>query len=279
MVQYLYRENLNRQCLDFHGGDEDVQFVFLQNDSPNQVNYKFSGGKDRVILHFQTRGSARTIFTTEVVDSLPDSHQFYFAEQGRILLSAKASLCIILIHKQILNKYYSGNCPFLSRHSLPVTPCMLSCLTELKESGRTGVLLKLHAESVVIKLLMLHMEQTENHNCNVFCSLQETEVSKIYKARDLITENLDHWFTIAELSARVGTNECSFKRGFKEVFGKPVFEFITTYKMVQAEKLLKSGVLTVSDVSEQLGYKNLTHFSAAFKRRYKVSPSRLKAMI
>jgi AraC-like DNA-binding protein len=66
------------------------------------------------------------------------------------------------------------------------------------------------------------------------------------------------------------------KKGFKELSGTTVFGFCNDVKMGQARKMLLSNKKTVGEVADLLGYKNLTHFSAAFKRKYEVVPSAFK---
>jgi AraC-like DNA-binding protein len=43
--------------------------------------------------------------------------------------------------------------------------------------------------------------------------------------------------------------------------------------MEYAKQLLSEQSLTVSEVSERIGYKNQRHFSTAFKKKYGFSPS------
>ena len=42
--------------------------------------------------------------------------------------------------------------------------------------------------------------------------------------------------------------------------------------MKKAKELLKMTQLPIYEIAEEVGYKNATHFSAAFKRSYKESP-------
>ena len=62
------------------------------------------------------------------------------------------------------------------------------------------------------------------------------------------------------------------KQGFKEVYGAPVFQYLLEYKMDLAKKMLSSGKYNVNEVSINLGYSTASHFIAAFKRRYNITP-------
>ena len=97
----------------------------------------------------------------------------------------------------------------------------------------------------------------ESHDCSVFCSLKKADVNKIYKARKIITSKLNQWITVNELATLVGTNEYTLKKGFKELFGVPVFEFIQNHKMEEAHKMLYNSEMNVSSISDMIGYKNV----------------------
>lgn len=101
-------------------------------------------------------------------------------------------------------------------------------------------------------------------------------VEKLYRVKEYLFHNLRDPLTLAELAHKAGTNEFTLKKGFREVFGTPVFTFWTNVKMEKAKELLETTDLNVSEVAEKVGYKNPQHFSTAFKRKYSVLPSSLK---
>ncbi|MEM6437389.1 MAG: helix-turn-helix transcriptional regulator, partial [Cyanobacteria bacterium P01_D01_bin.115] len=62
------------------------------------------------------------------------------------------------------------------------------------------------------------------------------------------------------------------KRGFKEVFGSTVFDYLRDRRMEKARQLLLDGQLKVATVARVVGYHSPTSFNAAFKQSYGVSP-------
>ncbi|WP_339814398.1 AraC family transcriptional regulator [Zunongwangia profunda] len=89
--------------------------------------------------------------------------------------------------------------------------------------------------------------------------------------------NISDTSSLLELAHRVGTNDFTLKKGFKEVFGTTVFGFWKEAKMEQARHLIAQQGKSVQEVAEALGYSNARHFSTAFKKTYGVSPGSLKA--
>ena len=63
-----------------------------------------------------------------------------------------------------------------------------------------------------------------------------------------------------------------FQTDFKEFYGDPVFTFLLNYKMELAKKLLQEQQLNVNEIAVHLGYSTSSHFIAAFKRKYKITP-------
>ena len=77
--------------------------------------------------------------------------------------------------------------------------------------------------------------------------------------------------TIEQLSREVGLNQLKLKRGFKAMFGLSIYALFQRERMGRAKVLLdRHGV---SDTATMLGYSNMSHFSAAFRKQHGVLPS------
>jgi AraC-like DNA-binding protein len=100
---------------------------------------------------------------------------------------------------------------------------------------------------------------------------EETVLQK-KKAKDIIIENMANPPSLEELSKQVGLNIKKLKMGFKEFYGTPVFTFLLNYKLDFSKKLLKDNKLNVSEIAIQIGYSNSSHFIAAFKKRFDITP-------
>ncbi len=167
------------------------------------------------------------------------------------------------------------NCT-LARQNLTITPEIQTLIENIVNCKRQGVYKRLYVESQIIQLLLLQLEQMSCKNCPLHCSLKDSDVNKMYQVRDLLLENIHYPFTLSELAYKVGTNEFTLKKGFKIVFGTTVFGYLNDLKMEKAQKMLIEKNATVSQVAEYIGYKNATHFTTAFKKKYGMLPSALK---
>lgn len=164
----------------------------------------------------------------------------------------------------------------LSPHNYPITPQMMTLIHQIINCNRVGHFKRMLLESQVIELLMLQLEQIDNHSCDVFCAANKHHQEKLYAVREILSKHLSGDFTLNSLAQQVGTNEFALKKGFKELFGTSVFSYWNQLKMNEARTILTEGIMNVSEVSAKVGYKNPQHFSTAFKRYYGYSPSELK---
>lgn len=152
---------------------------------------------------------------------------------------------------------------------------MYQILNDIMNCERKGAFKRIYLEAKVSELLLLQLEQFFKNESSK-SSLIKRDEDKIYAIRDYILHNLHQTCSLIDLAHRFGTNEFTLKKGFKEVFGTTVFNFWNDTKMDQAKRLLLEGSLNISEISDRMGYKNPRHFSAAFKRKYNVIPSKIR---
>ena len=110
-------------------------------------------------------------------------------------------------------------------------------------------------------------------NCKFLSN--EADRDKVIKAREILLEHIGEPITIKQLSRKVAMNECYLKKGFKEMFGTTIFDFYQSQRMEHAKYLLYEKGLTVTEVSDILGYSSISHFSTAFKKHTGLKPCEL----
>ncbi|MDA0563390.1 AraC family transcriptional regulator [Streptomonospora sp. S1-112] len=79
-------------------------------------------------------------------------------------------------------------------------------------------------------------------------------------------------WTVADLAARTGVSRATLARRFAEVVGEPPMAYLTGWRLALAADLLREPEVTVTAVARRVGYATPFALSAAFKRRYGVSP-------
>lgn len=83
---------------------------------------------------------------------------------------------------------------------------------------------------------------------------------------------------IENIAFSLGLNRSYLTRLFKEATGYSLQEYLLTYRMKMAIKLLSENKLSVSEIAEAVGYTDTFTFSKAFKRHFGKSPSSCKGI-
>ncbi|MEZ5047470.1 MAG: AraC family transcriptional regulator [Chitinophagaceae bacterium] len=158
-----------------------------------------------------------------------------------------------------------------------------SRVLELIHCKLTGINRKLFLESAILYLLF----QSQKNNlifqlgCDT-CSVlnNPTDKKKMHLAKSYIINNLANNLTIPIIASAVGTNQCYLKKGFKEIFGQTLFEFIQENRMTKAKYLLENSSNSITEIAYTVGYASLSSFSQAYKNYFGISPlEQAKAII
>lgn len=133
-------------------------------------------------------------------------------------------------------------------------------------------------QSKCIELLTLQAQMYEEMTSKPGASIFKTGYDKerILFAKDYLLQNAITPPTLTELAKIAGLNEFKLKRGFKEVFNNTVFGYLNDHKLTQARELLLSGSSAIKEIADDLGYSSVPHFSSAFKKKFGVSPGKVK---
>lgn len=100
---------------------------------------------------------------------------------------------------------------------------------------------------------------------------------QLHHARDVLLADLAQPPSIEELARSCGLNTFKLKQGFKQLFGSTVHALYQQERMRKAWQLITAGHTSVSEAGSLVGYTNLSHFSAAFRKEFGMLPSEMKA--
>nr|WP_297174903.1 response regulator transcription factor [uncultured Agathobaculum sp.] len=102
-------------------------------------------------------------------------------------------------------------------------------------------------------------------------SLQESR--PITEAKRYIQQHYSEALRLEDVSGAVGFNATYFSALFKKETGQNFMDYLTELRINEAKALLCQETLTVQDVAEAVGYRDLKYFSRLFKKITGVSPS------
>ncbi|WP_449242400.1 helix-turn-helix transcriptional regulator [Desulfovibrio sp.] len=105
--------------------------------------------------------------------------------------------------------------------------------------------------------------------------LGRPERQKVLAARDLLDARLESPVDIEDMAREVGLSPARLKAGFQIVTGHTPFRYLHEQKMHHARQLLLLEGCSVSEAAWRIGYTNVSHFGAAFRRLFGLLPGEL----
>lgn len=89
---------------------------------------------------------------------------------------------------------------------------------------------------------------------------------------DFMEQNYTEDLTLAEFASYTGRSLATFKRDFAKVSSLPPQRWIMEHRLEKAKTLLLEKGVTAQDVGYMVGFKNRSHFSQAFKKKFGYAP-------
>ncbi|MDB5222897.1 MAG: helix-turn-helix transcriptional regulator [Chitinophagaceae bacterium] len=80
---------------------------------------------------------------------------------------------------------------------------------------------------------------------------------------------------IAGLAKKAFMTKVKLSHIFKQVYGTSIYNYYQNQRMQKAHELLSTGNYSVKEVSEKLGYTNLSNFVLSFTKQFNTSPKSL----
>lgn len=155
-----------------------------------------------------------------------------------------------------------------------ITPAMQMALQHILNCPFQGVIKQLHLESKCLELIALWLEQSSEDAATLpeMNRLDGDDRDRIHAAKAILQRQFHNPPSLQALARQVGLNDCTLKRGFRQVFGTTVFGYVCDRRMEQARHLLLQGDMKVEEVAQAVGYANRSRFAAAFRRKFGQNP-------
>lgn len=258
---------------------------------PFQIDYDHEPMADEVHLCAVLRGHILGSFCGRTMQSsLSDGQQHYlYAPHKRYSLVFQN---VHYLHVAIDREYYirllQESCDWFGtlRHRLvqqepthhsnvPLHATLRPLVAGMLQTTLPGSLRDLMLEARTLELIALQLDQyrrAEIHTQGV-C---KKDRDLFFAVRDYLAQHFLDDHSLQGLARQFGINEFKLKQGFRRYVGNTVFGFLFEARMAWAYQRIRHENHYVHEVARQTGYKNANHFSAAFKRRFGVSPMQCK---
>ncbi|MDV7187122.1 AraC family transcriptional regulator [Lutibacter sp. TH_r2] len=216
-----------------------------------------------------------------------NSNMVYFKDEKMLVLHeipANSEVICLLISIDYFHSLFSSEGNFLFNFNnfkvgQPIiepkeisNTCKL-ILNQLTAKNVAESLQAIYTKGKIYELLSIYFSNITQENSDHCPYITNEEVvGKIKLAKEIVIKNMNNPPSLNDLAKEVGLNIKKLKSDFKEFYGVPVFTFLLNYKMELAKKLLQENKMNVNEISTHLGYSSSSHFIAAFKRKFGITP-------
>ena len=153
-----------------------------------------------------------------------------------------------------------------------ISPAMQTVLWQIMTVPYQGMLQRMYLESKTLELLVLQLSQLLETDKQKTIDLKRSEIDKIYQAKEILINNIAEPPNLIDLAQQLEIHHMKLKQGFKELFNTTPFVYLREYRLEMARNLLLENRSSVLSVAAAVGYSNSSHFAAAFKQKFGVSP-------
>ena len=272
--------------------ENGFRLLEFQNDSNEILKFERDIDSTFIQLHFCVRGNSKFLFNngSYTFDVLDKRSIILYNPQRKLPINLeihpKTTLISLLISIEKFHSLFSkeaGYIPFLSEENknkkyyddVEIKPTVLIVLQQILNSSVNSSIKDLYIKGKIYELLSLHFQHDES-TLGEYCPflVDEQNVQKIRKAKDIIIANMAEPPNLQELANEIGLNIKKLKEGFKQIYGDTVYSFLFDYKMEHARRLLESNQHNVNEVGLKVGYSTASHFIAAFKKKFGTTPKK-----
>ncbi len=272
--------------------DEGFFVLTYQNENNSVEVVEREIDSSFIQFHFCLKGSSKFIFSEGryALDILEENSLLLYNPQRdlpiHLELNPNSWLISVLISIKKFHGLFSQEADYITFLSSDnkdkkyykdgkISPSMAIVLTQLIHYNLNSSIKNLYFKGKAYELLSLYFNRSEDANIEQCPFLvDETNVIKIRKAKDIIIFRMAEPPSLQELSEEIGLNLKKLKEGFKQIYGDSVYSFLFDYKMEVSRKLLESGEHNVNEVGLRVGYSTSSHFIAAFKKKYGTTPKK-----
>ncbi|WP_083634431.1 helix-turn-helix domain-containing protein [Saccharicrinis aurantiacus] len=99
------------------------------------------------------------------------------------------------------------------------------------------------------------------------------DYERLIKIKHQLISDIEGKILVEDIASIYGISISKLNRDFRAMFNTTVYQFYAQLKMDEAFRRLKTGKFSVTEVSFDLGYNNISKFSQMFKKVKGVNPS------
>lgn len=283
-------------CKVLRASGGDLTSVALWNTSLGEVRISEVVQSPWVQFYFAAKGSVEFEFGTSGYRRVLTAERCYLIYDPTSAMPIRAVLrpgtqlvCVFIpieaLHRLVL---HTDVLPFLNAEGSkrafyaehPMHGALLMAVERIFDSMNTSQSSEFMLLSRVYECLHRYVEKRDSiTDITDACPFlrDETNVERLRTAKAIVLSKFEDPPSLPELARQVGMNENQLKTGFKRVYGAPIYTYVHEHRMERARQLLEHPSTTVNEIAYAIGYSNSSHFIAAFKKKFGMTPKQFRS--
>ena len=276
---------------------DGIKISYAASELTQTAELDWVGDTELVTMHFNLQGKITLVDKDlpQAFELSDNQHNIFYGKQaqGKMQLEGTSMRSFLIQFsrasffniakdgndaiKRFADNVASSNAAAFSEKNLEIDARLEQCIQAILNCQYADPLKRMFFFSKTMEMLVLQAEAFDRaFNNKPYYIKSDYDRERILYVRDYLLENIDAPPTLTELSRKAGLNEYKLKRAFKETFDKTVFEYLSDVRLETAKNDLLENKKTVTEIAFGLGYSSLQHFSMAFKKKFGVSPNKMK---
>jgi AraC-like DNA-binding protein len=275
---------------------DGIKMSYSESATDRPIELDWKGDTEMITMQFNLQGKISIIDTSmpKAFELSRNQHNMFYGQRAEgkikvdelqsksflIQLSKKSFLDIANDGNDAIKRFAdaveSGRSVALSDANLNIDLNLKNCINSVLNCNYSDPLKRMFFFSKSIEMLVL---QAESFNKLLYKKplyiKNDYDKERILFARDYLIKHIERPPTLTQLSKIAGINEYKLKRGFKETFNQTAFEYLSDVRLETAKNDLLDKRKSITEIAFELGYSSLQHFSAAFKKKFGVAPSKV----
>lgn len=288
----FFQKNVAQRFYDEITVEDGFLILKFSNEGNEYQAFRREVGSSFVQFHFCIKGSASFGFNNDAyILPLKEDYSLllYNPQQNlplNLIVGVNSSVISVLLPIKKFHSLFSTEANYISfltdenknkkyYKEAVISPSMAIVLNQLMNYNLNPSVKQLYFRGKAYELFSLYFNRLGDVNIEQ-CPflLDEENVVKIKRVKQIIIERMTEPPTMKELSEEIKLPLKRLKDGFKHIYGDSVYSFLFDYKMEVARQLLSTGSYNVNEVGLKVGYSTSSHFIAAFKKKFGTTPKK-----
>jgi AraC-like DNA-binding protein len=172
---------------------------------------------------------------------------------------------LIIEWQKNINSIFNGNTLIIEKASYDLR----KIAQEIDSISNDNMMGYMKLKLKTIELLATFLEEKSKESLK---NIKNKDIEKITQAKEIINENIENTPAVKDLATQLNISVYKLQKGFKDLTGDTVYEYIKKVKIEKAKYLLKNTNLSILEIANEIGYENPSKFSNMFKRYNETTP-------